>query len=114
MNTLKRQGSYKTQYKLVSGFLRGDKYTALTANTLLDTTRLTNNVIQCERDGLEIVHIEIPNEGFQSPLGFFEFRDMLGHVDFEMSFNPHWGSSNWALTKYKMRRYLFQIGRAHV
>ena len=49
MNTLKRQGSYKTQYKLVSGFLRGDKYTALTANTLLDTTRLTNNVIQCER-----------------------------------------------------------------
>ena len=34
-----------------------------TANTLLDTTRLTNNVIQCERDGLEIVHIEIPNEG---------------------------------------------------
>ena len=63
MNTLKRQGSYKTQYKLVSGFLRGDKYTALTANTLLDTTRLTNNVIQCERDGLEIVHIEIPNNG---------------------------------------------------
>ena len=53
MNTLKRQGSYKTQYKLVSGFLRGDKYTALTANTLLDTTRLTNNVIQCERDGLK-------------------------------------------------------------
>ena len=63
MNTLKRQGSYKTQYKLVSGFLSGHTYTALTANQLLETTRLTNNVIQCERDGLEIVHIEIPNEG---------------------------------------------------
>ena len=61
MNTLKRQGSYKTQYKLVSGFLSGHTYTALTANQLLETTRLTNNVIQCERDGLEIVHIEIPN-----------------------------------------------------
>ena len=63
MNTLKRQGSYKTQYKLVSGFLSGHTYTALTANQLLETTRLTNNAIQCERDGLEIVHIEIPNEG---------------------------------------------------
>ena len=26
MNTLKRQGSYKTQYKLVSGFLSGQEY----------------------------------------------------------------------------------------
>ena len=63
MNTLKRQGSYKTQYKLVSGFLRGDKYTALTANTLLDTTRLTNNVIQCERVILK-PHVR---ELYQSP-----------------------------------------------
>ena len=59
----KRIGSYKTQYKLVSGFLQGEKYTALTASTLLDTTRLTNNIIQCERDGLEIIHKEIPNDG---------------------------------------------------
>ena len=32
-------------------------------STLRDYTPLTNNVIQCERDGLEIVHIEILNEG---------------------------------------------------
>lgn len=58
-----RLGSYKTLYKLTSGFLRGERYTALTANTALDTTRLTNNIIQAERDGLEIIHKEIPNSG---------------------------------------------------
>ena len=45
MNTLKRLGSYKTQYKLVSGFLSGHTYTALTANQLLETTRPSQTML---------------------------------------------------------------------
>ena len=45
MNTLKRQGSYKTQYMLVSGFLSGHTYTALTANQLLETTRPSQTML---------------------------------------------------------------------
>ncbi|HRF57704.1 MAG TPA: hypothetical protein PLV58_09960 [Campylobacterales bacterium] len=63
MSEVKRLGSYKTLYKLTSGFLRGEAYAALTANAALDTTRLTNNIIQAERDGLKIEHTEIPNDG---------------------------------------------------
>lgn len=76
---VKRLGSYKTLYKLTSGFLRGETYTALTANTALDTTRLTNNIIQAERDGLKIEHTEIPNDG-KKPYTKYSLADSSDNI----------------------------------